>query len=334
MKKEFGLGLLLLAVCSCGNGNIPDENNGGTDAGNIDNDREERTFIIKSDIAKFSDEDDENSRVTVNPVNGSFSWEQNDAFDMYYKGVKNVFTIDYATLTNEGKTADFICNDFSSQETGENYIALFPSDKFSYADSKYSFTLPEMKQTANDNFDHIKPALAMQAAGTLTENTNLTFEHKTVLFRMGITNKTGENVTLTSVKVVAEGVDCFGKAYSTDGTSYEATQKAKEVTLTLGESGFELGSADNKILRAYTLTLPADGIGDDINLYFIAVLSDGKSISTEAIKGSEIARSEGGNTWKSGYYYEFLLNLEKDKMTLESSAINDFEDGGSTDIPL
>lgn len=332
---------LALGVSSC------DKN----DAVSQENDN--NAFIIKAQIGEVQD-NNVSSRATVNNADGkSFTWQKDDKFDIYFSSsssVKQVFAINNETITDGGKSADFVCENFNKPSDGDKYYAFYPDNGFTYSSGAYSFTLPQSvySQSANNDTEHLKSGLAMVATGNYADiQAGLKFEQKTSLFRIGVTNKRAASVTIKSLKIVSTTYACFGNKYTykdaeKDVETYEGS--SKEVVLTLnGETGISVNTNDD--LKAYTLTVPGGVIRENELFHIEAVLSDGSTVQSEGFFGYDINKEIDlgidpeteepiGNHWLPGYYYDFLLDLNEVGLDFKGVTISSFADGGSNDFTV
>lgn len=309
-------------------------------------------FTIKAQIGEVQD-NNVSSRATVNNTDGkSFTWQNDDKFDIYFSSsasTSQVFAINNETIAENGKSADFVCENFNKPSDGDKYYAFYPNNGFTYSSGAYSFTLPQSvySQSANNDTEHLKSGLAMVATGNYADiQAVLKFEQKTSLFRIGVTNKRAASVTIKSLKIVSTTYACFGNKYTykdadKDADTYEGS---KEVVLTLnGETGISVNT--NEALKAYTLTVSGGVIRENELFHIEAVLSDGSTVQSEGFFGSKI--NEGielgtdpetndpiGNHWLPGYYYDFLLDLNEVGLDFKGVTISSFTDGGSNDFTI
>ena len=319
----------------------------------VSQESDNNAFIIKAQIGEVQ-ANNVSSRATVNNADGkSFTWQKDDKFDIYFSSsssVKQVFAINNETITDSGKSADFVCENFNKPSDGDKYYSFYPNNGFTYSSGAYSFKLPESvySQSANNDTEHLKSGLAMVATGNYSDiQTGLKFEQKTSLFRIGVTNKRASSVTIKSLKIVSTTYACFGNKYTykdadKDADTYEGS--SKEVALTLnGETGISVNT--NEALKAYTLTVSGGVIRENELFHIEAVLSDGSTVQSEGFFGSKI--NEGielgtdpetndpiGNHWLPGYYYEFLLDLNEVGLDFKGVTISSFTDGGSNDFTI
>lgn len=318
----------------------------------VSQESDNNAFTIKAQIGEVQD-NSVSSRATVNNADGkSFMWQNGDKFDIYFSSsssVKQVFAINNETITDGGKSADFVCENFNKPSDGDKYYSFYPNNGFTYSSGAYSFKLPESvySQSANNDTEHLKSGLAMVATGNYADiQAGLKFEQKTSLFRIGVTNNRAASVTIKSLKIVSTTYACFGNKYTykdadKDADTYEGS---KEVVLTLnGETGISVNT--NEALKAYTLTVSGGVIRENELFHIEAVLSDGSTVQSEGFFGSKI--NEGielgtdpetndpiGNHWLPGYYYDFLLDLNEVGLDFKGVTISSFTDGGSNDFTV
>ncbi len=319
----------------------------------VSQESDNNAFIIKAQIGEVQ-ANNVSSRATVNNADGkSFTWQKDDKFDIYFSSsssVKQVFAINNETITDSGKSADFVCENFNKPSDGDKYYSFYPNNGFTYSSGAYSFKLPESvySQSANNDTEHLKSGLAMVATGNYSDiQTGLKFEQKTSLFRIGVTNNRAASVTIKSLKIVSTTYACFGNKYTykdadKDADTYEGS--SKEVVLTLnGGTGISVNT--NEALKAYTLTVSGGVIRENELFHIEAVLSDGSTVQSEDFFGSKI--NEGielgtdhetndpiGNHWLPGYYYDFLLDLNEVGLDFKGVTISSFTDGGSNDFTI
>ena len=196
--KFFGLlsiAALAISVSSCTNDNEPviSENETGNNT--------EGVFTIKANIGEL-----QQTRATVNPEDGkSFTWIKGDKFDLYQNSdwAKKEFSIDDTSISNDGKSADFTC-DGSQPADGEVFYAFYPQGFTTTDNTTFTYTIPNevYTQTSDNNTDHLNKGMIMIATGKSTDIQNsVTFEHKTALFRFGISNLKSEEVIVKSIKL-------------------------------------------------------------------------------------------------------------------------------------
>lgn len=319
----------------------------------VSQESDNNAFIIKAQIGEVQD-NNVSSRATVNNADGkSFTWQKDDKFDIYFSSsssVKQVFAINNETITDGGKSADFVCENFNKPSDGDKYYAFYPDNGFTYSSGAYSFKLPESvySQSANNDTEHLKSGLAMVATGNYADiQAGLKFEQKTSLFRIGVTNKRASSVTIKSLKIVSTTYACFGNKYTykdaeKDADTYEGS--SKEVVLTLnGETGISVNT--NEALKAYTLTVSGGVIRENELFHIEAVLSDGSTVQSKGFFGYDINKGIDlgtdpetekpiGNHWLPGYYYDFLLDLNEVGLDFKGVTISSFTDGGSNDFTV
>ena len=310
-------------------------------------------FTIKAQIGEVQD-NKVSSRATVNNTDGkSFTWQNDDKFNIYFSSsvsTSQVFTVNNQSITVDGKSADFVCENFNKPSDGDKYYAFYPNNGFTYSSGAYSFKLPESvySQSANNDTEHLKSGLAMVATGNYADiQAGLKFEQKTSLFRIGVTNKRAASVTIKSLKIVSTTYACFGNKYTykdaeKDADTYEGS--SKEVVLTLnGGTGISVNT--NEALKAYTLTVAGGEIKNDELFHIEAVLSDGSTVQSEGFFGYDLNKGIDlgidpdtektiGNHWLPGYYYEFLLDLNEVGLDFKGVTISSFTDGGSDDFTI
>lgn len=319
----------------------------------VSQESDNNAFTIKAQIGEVQD-NSVSSRATVNNADGkSFMWQNGDKFDIYFSSsasTSQVFAINNETIAENGKSADFVCENFNKPSDGDKYYAFYPNNGFTYSSGAYSFTLPQSvySQSANNDTEHLKSGLAMVATGNYADiQADLKFEQKTSLFRIGVTNNRAASVTIKSLKIVSTTYACFGNKYTykyadKDADTYVGS--SKEVVLTLnGGTGISVNT--NEALKAYTLTVSGGVIRENELFHIEAVLSDGSTVQSEGFFGSKI--NEGielgtdpetndpiGNHWLPGYYYDFLLDLNEVGLDFKGVTISSFTDGGSNDFTV
>ena len=257
--KTFGI-LSILALAMTFNSCSKDEAPAAPGTENGDNngngDVTGEAFTIKAQMG-----DVVMSRATVKPEDGkSFTWENDDKFALYQScdfAKKNIFSFVENSITDEGKSANFTCNDFTLA-SDTKYCAFYPQEfiKPDGGSNSFSYTIPESVyiQTGYNNTDHLKGGMIMVATG---QSSNLaggvSFAHKTALFRFGITNLKNASVKVKSIKLYSTDLECFAKGYSynIDGTE-SISQKSTELSLSFGD-GITLDT-DNSI-KVYTLAI-------------------------------------------------------------------------------
>lgn len=307
-KRIAPFALLMLLGASCANNEVPEQpapDNGG--------EKPSTTFTINAGI---SDSSEPKGRATVDPQNGkSFKWQKGDKFDLYLSSdfsKKNVFAIDVASISTDGKSAKFTCTDFTKPEGDNAYLAFYPSEKFSYADGTFSFTIPSLSQAENNNTEHLKDAVAIMASGDNIEN-NILFKHKTALFRFGIANKGTEDLNVKSVELVSEA-NCFGTTYSYKTSDKKDSFGGATNTLVLN---FVNSVSVNKSgdLKAYALSMPGESVGTKLTL--VITKSDGSEVSVDIPVADKVS------TFEAGKYYSFSFTYVNGALSFESLNVED-----------
>ena len=304
--KFFGLlsvAALAMSVSSCTNDNEPviSENETG-------NNTESGVFTIKANIGEL-----QQTRATVKPEDGkSFTWQQNDVFSLYQSSdmtTANTFTIDNSGISSDGKSADFNCSSFAPVE-GETFYAFYPQCFITTDNKTFTYTIPDgvYTQTGDNNTDHLNKGMIMFATGKSADIQNsVTFEHKTALFRFGISNLKSETVTVNSIKLSSSGTKCFAKqyTYNTEGTE-TVDLKSAELNLNFSE-GVTLAAkgTDGNIMKAYTLAIPADDIavGETETFTLEVTYNEGSTITNKIILGSD-------KSFAAGNVYTFNIDIE------------------------
>ena len=309
--KFFGLlsvAALAMSVSSCTNDNEPQvsdnntENNSGVEG-----------FTIQGNIG-----DIQQTRATVKPEDGkSFTWQSDDKFDLYQStamATANAFAIDNNSITDNGKSANFSCADFTPVADA-SYYAFYPQG-FTVAENTLTYNIPDAaySQSGNNNTDHLKAGMVMVATGNSDDLSNgISFSHKTALFRFGVTNLTGDAVTVKSVKLSSATTQCFARSYSyTVGGSETVDGKSSELNLS-----FAAGvSVDNdSSLKAYAVAIPADDI------------SAGETFTLEVTYNYGATRTisfDIDNSFVAGHVYSFNIDIKElnvDKIYLDGTAV-------------
>lgn len=307
-KRIAPFALLMLLGASCAKNEVPEQpapDNGG--------EKPSAAFTINAGI---SDSSEPKGRATVDPQDGkSFKWQNGDKFDLYLSSdfsKKNVFTIDDASISTDGKSAKFTCTDFTKPEGDNAYLAFYPSEKFSYADGTFSFTIPSLSQTENNNTEHLKDAVAIMASGDNIEN-NILFKHKTALFRFGIANNGAETLNVKSVELVS-AANCFGTTYSYKTSDKKDSFGGATKTLVLN---FVNSVSVNKSgdLKAYALSMPGESVGTKLTL--VITKSDDSEVSVD------IPVADKASTFEAGKYYSFSFTYVNGALNFESLNVED-----------
>ncbi len=316
--KFFGLlsvAALAMSVSSCTNDNEPQvsdnntENNSGVEG-----------FTIQANIG-----DIQQTRATVKPEDGkSFTWQPDDKFDLYQNtamATANAFAIDNNSITDNGKSANFSCADFTPA-TVDSYYAFYPQG-FTVAENTLTYNIPDAaySQSENNNTDHLKAGMIMVATGNSDDLSNgISFSHKTALFRFGVTNLTGDVVTVKSVKLSSTSTKCFARSYSyIVGGSETVESKNSELNLSFG-AGVSVDK--NSSLKAYAVAIPADAIsaGETFTLE-VTYNNDNQTKSNSFIINE---------SFEVGHVYSFNIDIESDvlqvdKIYLAGTAIEGIE---------
>lgn len=304
--KFFGLlsiAALAMSVSSCTNDNEPviSENETGNNT--------EGVFTIKANIGEL-----QQTRATVKPEDGkSFTWQQNDGFNLYQSSdmtTANTFTIDNNSINPDGKSADFNCSEFKPASDA-TYYAFYPQGFTTTPDNKtFTYTIPDWvyTQTGDNNTGHLKDGMIMIATGNSADIQNsVTFEHKTALFRFGISNLKSEAVTVNSIKLSSTDLECFAKqyTYNIDGTK-SVGLKSAELNLNFGE-GVNLAAkgTDGNIMKAYTLAIPADAITSESGETFTLTVTYNEN---STIENKFVI--ETGQPFVAGNVYTFNIDID------------------------
>lgn len=316
--KFFGLlsvAALAMSVSSCTNDNEPqisDDNteiNSGTEG-----------FTIQANIG-----DIQQTRATVEPEDGkSFTWQSDDKFDLYQStamATANAFAIDNNSITDNSRSANFSCADFTPA-TGDSYYAFYPQGFTTTDNATFTYNIPDAaySQSGNNNTDHLKAGMVMVATGNSDDLANgISFSHKTALFRFGVTNLTGDAVTVKSVKLSSATTKCFARSYSyTVGGSETVDGKSSELNLSFGAG---VSVDNNSSLKAYAVAIPADDITEEtFTLEVTYNYGATRTISFDI-----------DNSFVAGHVYSFNIDIKElnvDKIYLAGSAVN------STDIEV
>lgn len=317
--KFFGLlsvAALAMSVSSCTNDNEPQvsdnntENNSGVEG-----------FTIQANIG-----DIQQTRATVKPEDGkSFTWQSDDKFDLYQStsmATAKAFAIDNKSITDNGKRANFSCADFTPVADA-SYYAFYPQGFTTTDNATFTYNIPDAaySQSGNNSTEHLKAGMIMVATGNSDELANgISFSHKTALFRFGVTNLTGDVVTVKSVKLSSTATQCFARSYSyTVGGSETVGEKSSELNLSFA-AGVSVDK--NSSLKAYAVAIPADAI------------SAGETFTLEVTYNYGATRTisfDIDNSFVAGHVYSFNIDIKElnvDKIYLAGSAVN------STDIEV
>lgn len=310
--KFFGLlsiAALAISVSSCTNDNEPviSENETG-------NNTESGVFTIKANIGEL-----QQTRATVKPEDGkSFTWIKGDKFDLYQNSdwAKKEFSIDDTSIGNDGKSADFNCSEFEPASDA-TYYAFYPQG-FTTDNTAFTYTIPDevYTQTGDNNTDHLKDGMIMIATGSSADIQNsVTFEHKTALFRFGISNLKSEAVTVNSIKLSSTDLECFAKQYTYNiGDTETVGSKSTELNLNFGK-GVTLAAkgSEGNVMKAYTLAIPADAIaeGETETFTLTVTYNDNSTIENKielinkTIDGEKINQS-----FEPGKVYTFNIDID------------------------
>lgn len=309
--KFFGLlsvAALAMSVSSCTNDNEPQisdnntENNSGVEG-----------FTIQANIG-----DIQQTRATVKPDDGkSFTWQSDDKFDLYQStamATANAFAIVNNSITDDGKSANFSCADFTPVADA-SYYAFYPQG-FTVAENTFTYNITDAaySQSGNNNTDHLKAGMVMVATGNSDKLADgISFSHKTALFRFGVTNLTGGAVTVKSVKLSSTATQCFARSYSyTVGGSETVGEKSSELNLSF-VAGVSVDK--NSSLKAYAVAIPADPI------------SAGETFTLEVTYNSGATRTisfDIDNSFVARHVYSFNIDIKElnvDKIYLDGTAV-------------
>lgn len=301
--KFFGLlsvAALAMSVSSCTNDNEPQvsdnntENNSGVEG-----------FTIQANIG-----DIQQTRATVEPEDGkSFTWQSDDKFDLYQStamATANAFAIDNNSITDNGKSANFSCAVFTPVADA-SYYAFYPQG-FTVAENTLTYNIPDAaySQSGNNNTDHLKAGMVMVATGNSDDLANgISFSHKTALFRFGVTNLTGDAVTVKSVKLSSATTKCFARSYSyTVGGSETVDEKSSELNLSFG-AGVSVDK--NSSLKAYAVAIPADAISEE-TFTLEVTYNDNQTKSNSFIINE---------SFEVGHVYSFNIDIESDVLQVD-----------------
>lgn len=304
--KFFGLlsvAALAMSVSSCTNDNEPqvsDDNteiNSGTEG-----------FTIQANIG-----DIQQTRATVKPKDGkSFTWQSDDKFDLYQStamATANAFAIDNTSITDDGKSANFSCADFTPA-TGNSYYAFYPQGFTTTDNATFTYNIPDAaySQSGNNSTEHLKAGMIMVATGNSDELANgISFSHKTALFRFGVTNLTGDAVTVKSVKLSSTDTQCFARSYSytTVGGSETVGEKSSALNLSFGA---DVSVDNNSSLKAYAVAIPADAISAGETFTFEVTYNDNQTKSNSFIVNE---------SFEVGHVYSFNIDIESDVLQVD-----------------
>lgn len=331
--KTFGiLSILALAMTlnSCSKDEAPaapstengDNNGSGDNNGNGDVTGE--AFTIKAQMG-----DVVMSRATVKPGDGkSFTWETGDSFDLYQSSdfaKKNIFSIVNDKISSDGKSADFTCTDFALA-SDDNYYAFYPQDfkKVEDGSNSFSYTIPDdvYTQSENNNTKHLKGGVVMVAAGTSsTLASNLKFEHKTALLRLGVTNLKNDEVTVNSITLSSD-LACFSDTYVYNTETSTGTYSGnKDIVLNFANGGVKLDKkdAEGSVLRGYAIAIPTgEKATADKKTLTITVTYNGNQTIINEIEMTE------GSCFEAGKYYDFNVDVDYNRHYL----VGEYSDWG------
>lgn len=310
--KTFGI-LSILALAMTFNSCSKDEAPAAPGTENGDNngngDVTGEAFTIKAQMG-----DVVMSRATVKPEDGkSFTWENDDKFALYQScdfAKKNIFSFVENSITDEGKSANFTCNDFTLASDAD-YYAFYPQEFTKVEGSNsFSYTIPGTvyTQKGNNNTGHLKNGVVMVAAGTSsTLASNLKFEHKTALLRLGVTNLKNEKVTVNSITLSSD-LACFSDTYVYNTETSTGTYSGnKDIVLNFADGGVELNEkdAEGSILKGYALAIPTGETATaDKKTLTITVTYNGNQTIINEIEMTE------GSCFEAGKYYDFNVDVD------------------------
>lgn len=193
-------------------------------------------------------------------------WQNNDAFALFQTSdinSKSIFNI--GNIYESGRIADFSSSDFTPSG-GAGYYAFCPQG-FTASDNKiFTYTIPDnvYTQYENNNTSLLQESMIMIVTGSSYDIGNgIDFNHKTALLRFVITNLKGNEITVNSLKLFTEDLNCFVREFSYDVETGSVTVggKSTSVSLNFGDGiKLEANDSSKNILKAYTLTIPADNI--------------------------------------------------------------------------
>ena len=302
--KFFGLlsvAALAMSVSSCTNDNEPQvsdnntENNSGVEG-----------FTIQANIG-----DIQQTRATVKPEDGkSFTWQSDDKFDLYQStamATAKAFAIDNNSITDNGKSANFSCADFTPVADA-SYYAFYPQG-FTTTDNAtftYNITDAAYSQSGNNSTEHLKAGMVMVATGKSDDLANeISFSHKTALFRFGVTNLTGDAVTVKSVKLSSTATQVSARSYSyTVGGSETFGEKSSELNLSFA-AGVSVDK--NSSLKAYAVAIPADAIAEET--FTLEVTYNDNQIKSNSFIINE--------SFVAGHVYSFNIDIESDVLQVD-----------------
>ena len=302
--KFFGLlsvAALAMSVSSCTNDNEPQvsdnntENNSGVEG-----------FTIQANIG-----DIQQTRATVKPDDGkSFTWQSDDKFDLYQStamATAKAFAIGNNSITDNGKSANFSCADFTPVADA-SYYAFYPQG-FTVVENTFTYNIPDAaySQSENNNTDHLKAGMVMVATGNSDELANgISFSHKTALFRFGVTNLTGDAVTVKSVKLSSTATQCFARSYSYKVEGSETVgEKSSELNLSFG-AGVSVNN--NSSLKAYAVAIPTDAISEETFTLEVTYNNDNQTKSNSFIINE---------SFEVGHVYSFNIDIESDVLQVD-----------------
>lgn len=291
-----------------------------SDASSDNNGNQEiEVFTVKANI-----QDIQQTRATVKPEDGkSFTWQSDDKFVLYQGGEMSAanFAIDNNSITNDGKSANFSCTGFVPT-TDYSYFAFYPQEFSTTDNTTITYTIPgaAYNQSGNNNTEHLKTGMIMVAIGKSSElSSGISFSHKTALFRFGVTNLTGDVVTVKSVKLSSTSTKCFARSYSyTVGGSETVGEKSSELNLSFGAG---VSVDNNNSLKAYAVAIPADAISAEETFTFEVTYNDNQTKSNSFIVNE---------SFEVGHVYSFNIDIESDvlqvdKIYLAGTAIDGIE---------
>lgn len=289
---------LALSVSSCTNDNEP--NTSGNNSGDV--------FTIKANTQDIKNGSPQ-TRATVDPNSqeSNFIWQNDDNFDLYQStdmAKANTFAIENSSIAGDGKSADFICNDFTPADAA-SYYAFYPQGFTKGEGSAFTYTIPETAytQTGNNNTDHLKNGMIMVADGeTSGLESGISFTHKTALFRFSVINYTDTDLTVKSINLSSAGTACFAKQYSYTVDGAESIgDKVSELNLGFGEG---VAIANDAELKAYTLAIPGDALPATDESLTLEVVSDKGFVFSKTFEITAETKFEAGK------YYTFNVDIK------------------------
>ena len=281
-----------------------------SDASSDNNGNQEiEVFTVKANIP-----DIHQTRATIKPEDGkSFTWQSDDKFVLYQSGEMSAanFAIDNNSITDNGKSANFSCADFTPA-TGDSYYAFYPQGFTTTDNATFTYNIPDAaySQSGNNNTDHLKAGMVMVATDNSDDLANgISFRHKTALFRFGVTNLTGDAVTVKSVKLSSTATQCFARSYSYIVEGPETVgEKSSELNLSFGAG---VSVYNNSSLKAYAVAIPipSDAISAGETFKFEVIYNDNQT---------KIYSFIVNESFEAEHVYSFNINIESDVLQVDT----------------